>query len=152
MSLSRNPDPVPKNIHRPCVQPRDASVYLSLFTGFHCLDWLFCWHRMLSNLEEFLFACRGQHVTAKLLSRRSRDRLIATARPSSPTCSTLMSNSPWTFLPLNTFALQVKQRLESNYVSHQSPTRECKFLKISPSVTGDASAMTQCMIVLFSML
>lgn len=28
-----------------------------------------------------------------------------------PTCSTLMSNSPWTFLPLNTFTLQGKIRM-----------------------------------------
>ena len=31
-----------------------------------------------------------------------------------PTCSTLMSNSPWTFLPLKTFTLHMKQGVKSS--------------------------------------
>lgn len=81
ISLSRNPDLIPKNIHRPCVQPCDRSVYLSLLDDV---------------LQQSCDPDGAEDGTV--------------ASPWSPTCSTFMSNSPWTFLPLNTFALQVKTK------------------------------------------
>lgn len=128
MSLSRNPDPVPKNIHRPCVQPRDGSVYLSLFTGFSLPQLAILLVVNVLKFKEIYFFCTyGTTCYNKAVNCR-KDRIIATTSLWSPTCSTLMSNSPWTFLPLNTFALQVEQRLEYNYVSHPSSTHECKIL------------------------
>lgn len=112
----------------------DFNMVQTLISTFSkmCI-FIFSWENSVISLQHsltFLAGCITGHAEADLsplvhpvtlfvtvsiilLVTFICDRGKICTRIMQPTCSTLMSNSPWTFLPLKTFTLKEKQQAES---------------------------------------
>lgn len=128
-------------IHYITVIVFNRAPFYSLFRLFFLIIWIFFPTNVSyysSYLLCYLFYCSMQVCSITAVRSGCLDRrLKALVTYATPTCSTLMSNSPWTFLPLKTFTLHVKWGFESNCCSPPDTiVISCKIAAPPPSIAG----------------